>query len=448
LLLGALLLAGGFFFLNSQPPAPIEAHTPPPALPVIPGGVGFGMGTPAGSGPDRAGGAILHVTSWADSGPGSLREALMTPGPRIVVFDISGYISLRSEIHVTDPYLTIAGQTAPSPGITLKGAGLIISTHDVLIQHIRIRVGDDIAGPDPKSRDGLQVLNIDNENDTYNVVIDHVSISWAIDENISTYYEGVHDVSVNHCIIGEGLWHSLHPMGPHSKGFLVGQGTHRLAVIGNLLIHNDERNIKANADTSTLFVNNLIVNWDPLKLKYSRSVYKGVGPGLKATIVGNVYRAHPADRANQFSLQNAPRDSQIYMNDNEARVKTENGWEKKSLKIKDGKTELSKNTPVWIASFKARSAKETPAWVLKNAGARPADRDAVDLRLLADAENGGGGLLDSPKDVGGWPPLEKHIRGTGGVPSLEIPLGGIQPSGYTQTEEWLHEMARQVENPA
>jgi len=180
-------------------------------IPIIPGGIGFGMETPAGSGPDREGGAIIHVTTLAEDGPGSLREALNTKGPRIVVFDVSGNIKLRSEIDIDEPYLAIAGQTAPSPGIALVGAGIAITTHDVLVQHIRIRVGDNRNGPDPQSRDVLTINDWpDEENDVYNAVIDHVSVSWAIYENMSTWGR-VHDITITNSILSEALWHSIHP---------------------------------------------------------------------------------------------------------------------------------------------------------------------------------------------------------------------------------------------
>ena len=149
------------------------------SLPVVPGIMGFGVRTTAGSGPNRIGGTIIHVTSLNSSGAGSLREAIDAKGPRVVVFDVSGYIdiTLDGEIRIKNPYLTIAGQTAPSPGISLKGNGLSIRTHDVLVQHIRIRVGDDPAGERGSQRDGLEIVDHPaGSGATYNVVVDHVSV--------------------------------------------------------------------------------------------------------------------------------------------------------------------------------------------------------------------------------------------------------------------------------
>ena len=111
-------------------------------LPVFPGAAGFGTNTPAGRG-----GTVYKVTNLNASGAGSLNACTDASGPRVCIFEISGTISLTSDINVTNPYLTIAGQTAPSPGITLRGAALRISASDVLVQHIRLRAGDALAGP-------------------------------------------------------------------------------------------------------------------------------------------------------------------------------------------------------------------------------------------------------------------------------------------------------------
>src|SRR5262245_2672041 len=111
------------------------------SLPVVPGGEGYAMQTRAAYGGGTPP-SILRVTNLTDSGEGSLRAALLTAGPRVVIFETSGNIALQSDICVTEPYVTLAGQTAPSPGITLQGFGIQWYTHDVLMQHLRIRPGD------------------------------------------------------------------------------------------------------------------------------------------------------------------------------------------------------------------------------------------------------------------------------------------------------------------
>ena len=443
---GVIILLSLFAVLQLFAYMESKAHAP--VLSIIPGLVGAGVGTPAGSGSNRVGGSIIHVTTLADSGAGSLREALETSGPRIVVFDVSGYIELQSEIKVKQPYLTIAGQTAPFPGITLKGADLSIRTHDVLIQHIRIRVGDEPNGPKPSNRDAVEILNWPvGENVAYNIVIDHISASWSIDENMSTWYEGVHDISVTNSIISEALWHSLHPSGPHSKGFLVGNGTRNLSVIGNLFAHNHDRNMRVHGDTSTLFVNNLIYNWG-----YGSSGYgTSVGLVLDASIVGNVY-IRGLDTEKPFPLrmhQDIVTGSRVYVEDTEAIEKSSEPWSVVTVNsLAPPESEIRVDTPpIWIPSIKPKKANKVKKWVLDNAGARRADADPVDFRIINDVKNGTGRIIDSQNDVGGWPPLANNVRGVGGIPVLSIPSNEIQPSGYTKVEEWLHFLAKQVEVP-
>ena len=132
------------------------------------------------------GGAVLHVTTLAADGPGSLRAAIETPGPRRIVFDVAGCIALRQPLYVYHPYVEIAGDTAPSPGITLVGAGLSIRTHDVVVEHLRVRVGDNPLGPAPDDRDGIQVVGVRGA-PAYNILIRHCSVSWAVDEGIGIW---------------------------------------------------------------------------------------------------------------------------------------------------------------------------------------------------------------------------------------------------------------------
>lgn len=109
------------------------------ATTAFPGAVGWASATPGGRG-----GRIIRVTTLAADGPGSLKAALEAKGPRIVVFEVGGVIDMaRQTITIREPYLTIAGQTAPSPGITLIRSGIDIATHDVIMRHIRVRTGVD-----------------------------------------------------------------------------------------------------------------------------------------------------------------------------------------------------------------------------------------------------------------------------------------------------------------
>src|SRR6188768_1970637 len=174
------------------------------ALPVIPGAAGYGMETKAGRG-----GAVYKVTNLNADGSGSLKACVDKTGPRTCVFEVSGAIKITSDLKIRNGQLRIAGQTAPSPGIMIRGAGIAIYGSDILIQHIRVRTGDDSNGPDPDNRDSLRIGGTDAA-PARNIVIDHCSFSWSIDELASTW--GPHDnVTFSNNIFAEPLNDSLHP---------------------------------------------------------------------------------------------------------------------------------------------------------------------------------------------------------------------------------------------
>ena len=191
-----------------------------PATKAFPGALGFGTETPGGRG-----GRVIKVTTLNASGPGSLAEAVRATGPRIVVFEVGGVVDLNASVlKITEPFLTIAGQTAPSPGISIIRGGVGISTHDVVIQHLRVRAGD--VGRAQKS--GWEVDSMATTS-AWNVVVDHCSLAWGTDENLSASgprFDGgthvdawrsrtSHDVTFSHCIIAEGLSNSAHAKGEH-----------------------------------------------------------------------------------------------------------------------------------------------------------------------------------------------------------------------------------------
>src|SRR4051812_44689541 len=151
------------------------------ALPVIPGAYGYGIETPAGRG-----GTVYKVTNLNASGSGSLKACVDGTTPRTCVFEVSGVIRLTTDLTIRNSNITIAGQTAPSPGIMIRGVGIKIQASDVLIQHIRVRTGDDPNGPDPDNRDSLKIEG-SAAKPVRNIVIDHCSFSWAIDELASAW---------------------------------------------------------------------------------------------------------------------------------------------------------------------------------------------------------------------------------------------------------------------
>lgn len=191
---------------------------PASAVQLLPGVYGYGL--------DRANNAggfahptltptVIHVTTVADNGnngaptAGSLRAALVASGPRIVVFDVSGIIECQGNLTITNPYITIAGQTAPSPGISVHRSMLGVTASNVLVQHLRIRPGDRwVPGPNNHNRDGVNV-GIDASTPVNNVVFDHCTFNWSLDETASLWYAW-DSVTYNQCLFAEPMYRSIH----------------------------------------------------------------------------------------------------------------------------------------------------------------------------------------------------------------------------------------------
>ena len=403
------------------------------SLAVYPEAEGFGSSTRAGRG-----GEIIRVTNLSGRGVGSLRAALQQEGARIVVFEVGGTIELDSPITVHHPFLTVAGQTAPDPGITLIGSGIVISTHDVLVQHIRSRPGDGTVGTAPENRDGISVVGSpDGLTDVYNVVVDHCSISWAIDEGVSTWYDGVRDVTFSYNIIAENLSESRHPKGEHSKGLLIGDHSRRISVIGNLFAHNMRRNPLLKGDTSSLVANNVIYNPGTEAIGFSDPEWSGRSI---ATIVDNLFIPGPDTAGSEFVRRGIGTSSgiEIFLTGNTVR----NGTLVEFVAPPSIASVLVNSAPVWVEPFEPVTVSQLEGVVLSMAGARPVSRDLVDERIVESVRNRTGMIIDSQNDVGG------HPASTPTSISLSIPEnphGDDDADGYTNVEEWLHSLAADLE---
>src|SRR4051812_16460974 len=215
------------------------------ALPVVPGIVGYGVNTTTAG----RGGTVYRVTNLNDSGAGSLKACLDATGARTCIFEVSGVIRVAEDLKIRTGDITIAGQTAPSPGIMIRGGGLKVDASNVLIQHVRFRVGDDPVGPDPGNRDNLKIEGNAAGAPVTNVIIDHCSFSWSVDELASVW--GPHDmITFTNNIFSEPLNDSIHPtddgtaLEKHGFGVLLGSSDTggRVTMIGNLFAHSVERN--------------------------------------------------------------------------------------------------------------------------------------------------------------------------------------------------------------
>jgi pectate lyase len=274
----------------SASPPPTPAATPPPATS---GYIGYGAESAGGRG-----GVIRTVTNLNDSGPGSLRAALEASGPRIVTFDIAGTISLQSDLRIANPYITVAGETAPSPGIVVRFGSLKVDTHDVILRQLRLRPSDLVEAP--ADDDALTLNGLHTS--VFNVVVDHVSMVWGPDIGGLAVLGNVHDATISNSIMGEGLYFSRHPEAIGSEGghamaanvtqMDAGQAwPTRITLWHNLFTTADTRMPRLQGASCVDIVDNVIYNWG------TRSA--GGNP-RSANVVNNWYRSGPETVAHEF----------------------------------------------------------------------------------------------------------------------------------------------------
>jgi len=354
------------------------------------------------------GGQIIRVTNLNKDGPGSFRAAIETKGPRIIVFEVGGVIDLDSDsIRLKEPYVTIAGQTAPSPGITFIRGEFNIETHDVIMQHIMVRTGE--AGHPKKSgweADGLSTRS------AYNVIVDHCSFSWATDENLSTSgprFDGKdidewrkntsHDITYSHDLVYEGLRNSTHGKGEHSKGGLIHDNNTGILLYANLYASNEERNALFKGGVHAAEINTMIYNPGQKAIHYNLIAHEWETHSYETgiiTLIGNVYRQGPDTRPGLplFMLGGAG-DVSLYMKDNIA----VDMWDKPlpmTGRYTTGAAKiLTAKTPYLPADLHIIPASKLEDEIYESVGARAWDRDDVDFKILSDVAEGRGEIIDS-----------------------------------------------------
>ena len=433
-----------------NPTTPRE-FVPQVGLPVFPGAEGFGTRTTAGRG-----GKVIEVTSLADEGPGTLRAAVNDPSARIIVFRAAGTIELKSELQINHPFVTIAGQTAPGGGICIKDAGITIITHDVLIQHIRVRPGNKGA-VDADINDAVSILGPHGDSrGAYNVVLDHISASWGEDETVSTWY-GAHDITISWSIISEALNRSRHRKKTHSAGLLIGDSSYNVSIHHNLLAHNDFRNPLIAGGGTHDIVNNVIYNWGVLPAEIV-----DYGSNTFLNFVGNYFVAGPSTNPGPYEILFPQGNPKIFVRDNIGPHRPDPNmdewaivgfqWGEQGVAPVKHRSSTKFETP----QISTQSSDEAMKIVLAEAGATRPQRDAVDRRIVDDVKNRTGKIIDSPEQAGGYPELP------GGIPPVDSDHDGmsdewerrmnlnpqdasdsngdLDEDGYTNIEEYLHSL--------
>lgn len=380
----------------------------------FPGAVGWAATTPGGRG-----GRIIRVTSLAPDGPGSFKAAIEAKGPRIIVFEVAGVIDMgRQTLKISEPHVTIAGQTAPSPGITLIKTGIDIATHDVVIRHIRVRTGVD----GQRKLSGWEADSLSTVG-AHNVIIDHCSFTWAIDENMSASgprFEGrtpeewrqntSHAITFSYNIAAEGLANASHPKGEHSKGTLIHDNASGILIYRNLYAHNVERNPLVKGGGQVELVNNILYDPGERALHYNLMALEwGEHPYQtgKISAVGNVMRGGVSTAQGlPFLTLGGDGDLDYHGKDN---IAVDRFGQPLPMFGRYGETRARLNQlpapPVWWPGTQVLPVREVETHVLAHVGARPWDRDADDLRVLFFVAEGRGEIIDDERQVGGYPKM-------------------------------------------
>jgi hypothetical protein len=361
--------------------------------------------------------------------------------PRLVVFEVGGVIDLQGRsLDVRHPWLTVAGQTAPDPGITLIRGSLTVETHDVVIQHIAVRPGDGGAGSGHGLAQGLAQgewapdalgAHRGNAGPVHHVVFDHCSATWAIDENLSASGPAdmdsttdpdvtSHDITVRHCLIAEGLSHATHPKGEHSKGTLIHDGVRNVVIAGCLYAHNRERNPRLKGGTTSIVAGNVMYNWGSACVGVGKHGNRKELQPSETVLVGNVAIAG-ADTHSQVFVKNVDPGGRVFLRDNVA------------VAANGAALPMTDDGVVPLPS--PRDLPDIHPWdaaahVLRSAGARPAHRDPIDARIVRSVIDGSGKIIDSQEQVGGYPVRAQTNR------VLSV------PDGADERRKWLEELSR------
>ncbi|NCU02600.1 MAG: polysaccharide lyase [Chitinophagaceae bacterium] len=458
---------------NGKPYIPWAAKPedlPQASIPAFPGAEGGGAFSFGGRG-----GKVYVVTNLNDEGEGSFRWACEQGGARIVVFNVAGIIRLKSPVNINAPYITIAGQTAPGDGVCIAGESVLINTHDVVIRYMRFRRGE------------TEVTRRDDAlggNGVGNIIIDHVSASWGLDENMSMYRH-VYDrggakqeklptvnVTIQNSIFSEALDTYNHAFGSTIGGL-------NSTFMRNLWANNISRNPSIGMYGDFGFVNNVIFNW------WNRSA-DGGDNNSRYQFINNYYKPGPLkpesgrDKANANVYGKAYVAGNIVEGNDRVTKDNWNGGVQVGDNGEGGKhlNDIRVNEPFPMAKVNIIPTKDAYNYVLANVGANLPRRDPVDTRIIETVRTGKifykedgltdigqqyikrrlpsdsykQGIISHPSQVGGYP----EYKGTpykdsdnDGMPDAYEVKNGLNPkdasdagkiskNGYSNIENYLN----------
>ena len=408
----------------------------------FPGAEGYGRTSVGGRG-----GRIIQVTTLADSGPGSLRACIDASGPRVCIFRVGGVIRYTTKRPIiTNPYLTIAGQTAPGGGILLTHNGgpdgftplVIKNTHDVIIRYIRVR--PDRRGEQREANSGIIIEN------SRRVMIDHVSTSWSLDENIGGYAQN-DEITISNSIFAEGI-------PKHDKCALLASdptGPQHVSFLRNLCAHNGDRNPDINFPRGSCVevVNNVLYNG----VVEFAEIWENNG-GTPVSIVGNYFRAGPNSKPGYaHGLVHHALGSTGH-----ARLYDKGNVFDGVLAENEGVAGVRVSAPPCPITVPVTSAQAAYEAVLDHSGALP--RDAVDRRIVGEVRSRSGHIVAGFGDLPVIAPDKPYPDKDNDVmddtwetahglnPDKFDAWGRSDASGWTNLDRFLDDLSKQrVANP-
>jgi pectate lyase len=408
-----------------------QARASSNASPAFSNAVGYGAISQGGRN-----GRIIQVTNLNDSGAGSLRACITASGPRVCVFRVGGVIRFTGRPpYITNPFITIAGQTAPGGGITLAHSGgangrtplVIRNTHNVIIRHIRVR--NDRIGVDPNAEDSITIEK------SSRVIVDHVSASWARDELVNGFADNDH-ITVSNSIFAYGV-------PPHDKCALLGSDPtdrQNFSFIGNICAHNGDRNPDVNFPPASCVevINNVLYNAD---FEFAE-IWESYG-GTPVALVGNAFIAGQNTSPEAVGITRNTVGStgaaSIYMNGN--------SFSGQFVHVTPAAAAVQRDTPPCPLTITPKTAAQAYSSVLATAGAWP--RDAVDARVVSEVKSRGGRIVAQP---GAIPPVQNGTpypdvdrdglddnweTSNGANPALADPWADANGNGISNLEEFL-----------
>lgn len=457
----------------------------------FPGAEGFGRYTTGGRG-----GKVYHVTTLEDGiQTGTFRWACNQSGKRTIVFNVSGTIMLKSELKIKNGNVTIAGQSAPGDGICIANYPFVIACKNIIIRYMRFRLGNEALKTNPTAHEGDGLGGMDSEN----IIIDHCSVSWSIDECLSVY--GSKNTTVQWCIVSQSLNNAGHSKGAHGYG--GNWGGSGASYHHNLMAHHISRTPRlgprpgTQTDERMDMRNNVIYNW------IDNGVYGG--EGMNVNIVNNYYKpgkdtktgakgmriASPGIRTSEYTKHDSGSPNQWdimwhvwgkYYVDGNVNSKyaqvTNDNWtygiynQIDNSKVDNTFTETTKDTmrittPIPYEAVTTHTAEKAYEQVLAFAGAS-LHRDALDIVIINDTRDGTAtytgsgcknGIINSQDDAGGWPALNQTEAKTDtdgdGMPDEWETANGLNPNeasdgntlgegGYTHLEIYLNSLVADI----